>query len=260
MELRRKGALLERMPRAELPFAALERLLRELPIQFALLVGPEKNLRLNRLEVLACVEQGAENRVSTALAELGRQQNIRIDALGITVFEFLSFLSKAEHNPIQEMVADGIALFGPQSFWATIAEAEAAGRHARVAEPIDPARMSRPDLVYNLGRFGFPLLGGATRGKAVCIELTVTAALIRREARLHAGAAAVLSKTAFHPRVLAFLATKHGTEKALGGLLTRRSASPHFKELRALVREAQTASTRSGRSSLRRTLEAYNAA
>lgn len=259
MELRRKGAILERMPRAEPPFAALERLFRELPVEFAWLVAAEKNLRLNRLEVLVCVAKGGEDRVSTALAEPSRKLNIRIDALAITTSEFLSFLTRAEHNPIQEMVADGIALFGPQSFWATIAAAEAEGRHARAAQPVDPVRLSRADLMYNLARFGFPLLGGATRGKAVCIELTVTAALIRREARLHAGAAVVLSKAAFHPRVLAFLSTKHGTDRALRALLTHRATSPRIKDLRDLVRGGKADSPRSSGASLPKTMEAYHA-
>src|SRR6266571_2776313 len=133
MELHKKRAILERIPRGEATFAALDECLRDIPARFALLSEAERNLRLNRIEILICVAKGKEARASSAIGNLARRLAIRIDALCISEPELLIFLSKPEHNPIQEIAATGTALFNPQAYWALIAGAEAEGRHSRVA-------------------------------------------------------------------------------------------------------------------------------
>ena len=62
LELRKKRAILERMPRAEAIFAELDRCLREIHARFALITEAERNLRLNRIELLICVEEGKKPR------------------------------------------------------------------------------------------------------------------------------------------------------------------------------------------------------
>lgn len=257
MELRQKQAILERIPRAEATFAALDGCLREVPARFALIAEAERNFRLNRIEILICVEAGKEALAREAIQGLGQRHNIRIDALPISEAEFLEFLSRPEQNPIQEMAAIGTALFSPQEYWATMARAEADGRRIRVARPTPPGTLPTSEVLFNLSRFGYPLLGGPEKGPLLCIELAATAALMSSEPRLHDGAAVILSKNPFNARLLAFLATKYGLSRELRALL---DAGAKSKDKEALKRLLPKARARSTRPSLRKTLEAYNAA
>jgi hypothetical protein len=257
MELHKKRAILERIPRGEPIFAALDGCLRDIPARFALLSQAERNLRLNRIEILICVAKGEEARASSAIGDLARRLAIRIDALPVSEPELIAFLSKPEHNPIQEFAATGTALFNPQAYWASIAGAEADGRHARIADPLQPSKLPSEDLVFNLGRFGFPLLGSPAQGRPLCIELTVTAALLSSDPRLREGAAVILAKNPFHARLLSFLATKYDQAGALRLLAGAGLPTKDKEQLKDLLPKA---TARSPRSSLRKTMETYHAA
>jgi len=257
MELHKKRAILERIPRAGAIFAALDGCLRDIPARFALLSEAERNLRLNRIEILICVAKGEEARATSATRDLARRLAIRIDPLLMSEPEVLTFLSKPEHNPIQEIAATGTALFNPQAYWALIAGAEADGRHSRIADPLQLAKLPRDDLVFNLGRFGFPLLGSPTKGRSLCIELTVTAALLGSEPRLRDGAAVILAKNPFNARLLAFSATKYGEGAALRSLVDAGSPTKDKEQLKGLLPKAAGLSPRR---SMRKTTETYDAA
>jgi hypothetical protein len=235
MELRRKRELFARHPRAGAVLPSLEACLRGLPIEFALLVAAEKNLSLNRVELLVCVAPGGARRTAYAVADLSQGLSIRIDALVLSSGEIVEYLSMAEHNPIQEMVAEAIALSHPQSFWALLEEAVAAGRNVRVAKSVSLAKMGRTDLTYNLGRLGFPLLGGASQGEPASIESTITAALMTADSRIRSGASVVLSKNRVNPRLLSFLALKYGVDQDLLQLLGSLEASLERDELNSLL-------------------------
>lgn len=259
MELRRKQAIMARAKRAEGTFEALDRTLRGLPVRCACTIDTGRNLRLRRVELLVLAPHPEALEIPRELARLGRHANLRIDHLALSPAELSAFLGRDDRNPLPEMMGSALALYLPQPFWATLADAASRGQRIRADRPTDLRRVTEADLAHNLARLGYPLLGGPETGPDLSIEATVTAALLSETSRIRAGAAVLLAKNGFHPRLLAFLALKHGVAGELLGILGTLKARPHVKDLRTRLERTPVKAVGPDAAAVKRTMEVYDA-
>lgn len=223
-ELRRKRRWLEEHPALRPALAAAEDACDDPGIEAALLVEPERNAKLNRLEVLTLGAEPtwawlrAQHEAWTGIA--GRHA-LRLDTLHLTWDEFSRHLASPEANPVRPMLDDKVVLKSPGGFWRRLARQVNQGRAVAPPQPaVAPRRLAMPALWSNLNRLGYRAFGPHHAHEApVSAETLVVALLAHDEPRWRAAAAVILAKNPAHPQVLAFLAAKHGQAEALLGVL-----------------------------------------
>jgi hypothetical protein len=264
MEIERKRRALRSIRMAESLFAAVDAALGRLSSVAAVAaIDAERNLRLNRLELLVLMrDDGGSARIHEALADLKRLHSTRIDDLGLTEREFVTYLTSEEKNPISDMMAEEIAFIYPQALWSAIARAS--GRKVPVRGPaLHPARLTEAELSHNLERFGYPMMGTARKSERdICLEYVVIAALLGEDARRKLAVPVILSKNAANPRLLAFLAAKYRVGDVLLGqlqVLARMKVGPEVKETVAHLRQLGAKPADSDARAIRQTLRTYDA-
>lgn len=231
MELRRKQDLLRNRRELQMLFLELDTYFNDLQFQFIhsiSCINPEKNIRLNRIELLILFKGLREkitlkelNSVHELIRLLQSIHNIRIDCLMVSKDEFIDFLKSEEANPLREMISDKITFLHPQTFWLDIRSALEKGLQIRIEETeTNPAKISEQDLVYNLARFGYREIGlEIKQGKDICIEYIITAILLRNKARRIEAIPIILAKNKSNYNLLIFLSQKYEVAGRLLGLL-----------------------------------------
>jgi hypothetical protein len=202
------------------------------------LTSPERNARLNRVELLILIRDrsgGGLKQMAMTYRMTGEIQNkheIRTDALLLSTEDFPKVLASDEINPLREMLSDKIAFYAPQSFWAQIANALAKARGIRfLNEQTNPAKIAEKDLIFNLGRFGYRELGTKTEeGEKICLEYLIASILMKGDARRINGIPMLLSKNPVNCNLLIFLSHKYGlSDRLLGILESMHNAKPREK-------------------------------
>jgi hypothetical protein len=225
MELTRKRRLLEKRPELQMLCADIDSRSKELPfIQSISLIHPERNIKLNKAELLILLQtQRPEERrrLREIISTLGRAHSIRIDYLPLKSGELLELLSSDEANPLKEILPDSVCVFSPQAFWSEILAAERRGLRIRLEEgETDPRKLSEGELVYNLARLGYKEFGTeAKQSKEIAKELLAISLLLKGDARRTDAVAVILAKGSTRWGLLVFLAQKYGAGGKLLGLL-----------------------------------------
>jgi len=228
MELARKHDLLKRSESLRLLFAGIEDELKDFYLVNSLcLINPERNISLNRTELLVLLQKAAEElktdaeAIRMSLVNLQALHNIRIDFLILGKDEFLELLRAEERNPLKEMLSNKIAFYAPQSFWSVIKDGlERGSRISFERKAINPRKISERTLAYNLGRFGYKEMGRRIeREENICIELVVTSLLTAKDARRHDAIPVILAKNQADYNLLVFLSQKYNVSGRLLGLL-----------------------------------------
>lgn len=242
-ELRRKHRLLREYPALIHAWRSAEEASENPLIDAACLIEPERNAKLNRIELLTLSSSEASSAwLQTQQERLGgiaRHFSLRVDGLHLTWDEFLHYVSSSEINPVRPMLDNKLVLKSPGGFWRRLArELNSGWRVSPPQSPLSPRRLSTPTLWYNLNRLGYREFGPQYLNEdAVCAESIVSALLGHDEPRWHAASAVILAKNQANPRVLAFLSEKHGQGGALLGVLDAmpRPRPPHLEEAARLL-------------------------
>jgi len=259
-EIRQKRAILASDPAARGAFTDLEGAFRRHGVEFACATQIQRNLRLRRLELLLVVGNPDDAGLADSIASVATRENLRIDWLGLTLGEFLDYVSSARPHPIPEMLGESNAFFLPQLFWGALSDAALQGRRVTFWTPTDLRKLGRSDLLFNLGHFGHGLFGGSTSGKTLCVEAAIIAALLAKERRLRAGSAVLMAKNRFSPRLLAFLAAKYAAEGRLAATVQAMKGSEQSEVLRAFLRRSGARPEMEPRQSRRKSLEVHGVA
>lgn len=229
------------------------------------LISPERNARLNRLELLFILRESRqimnEAKAIYSLAKtIQDRHNIRIDCLILPEKAFISFLKSPEINPLKEMLADKIAFSSPQKFWAVICAAYLRGDKAAAQEGIELGKISDDELRYNLLRFGYSEIGWkASEQNRICIEMITAAAMLERGARLFYAAPVLLLKNKPDMMLLAFICLKYRLLGKLLGILEalRRLGHKEYAEMEDIIKAIGVKSEQVDLSAVKRNMELY---
>jgi len=235
--------------------------------------NPEKNMKLNRLELLFLLKNSREESLAqdeiteilTELQELQNKHNMRIDCLLLEEYEFSDLLESNEINPLKEILSDKTVFFCPQAFWDEIKEITDKGIEIRTKErETKPAEITETDLIYNLARFGYKEFGSRIRqGQEFCIEYIITALLMRDDARRIEAIPIILAKHDANSSLLLFLTRKYGLSERLLGLLRILEKIKSKEEIKKTIRLLEALNVeeiRADEESIRQNMRLYDAA
>ncbi len=268
MELKRTRDLLVQRAESMLLLGDIHRHLGEYHLVESMsLINPERNIRLNRAELLVLLREKPSEPLDSirgTIQDLHRRHNIRIDYLATGRDELLAILGSGERNPLKEMVADKIAFFNPQAFWMTIGGAVEKGIQVRFErEETNLPKISEQDLVSNLARFGYREFGPRiNQGQSICIEYIVTSILIKDDARRIEAIPVLLAKNSVNYNLLVFLSQKYGISGRLLGLLKALGKIVDMEEVREVIRSLEAMDVRevkANQASIRERMRLYNA-
>ena len=244
MELVKKIHFLEKRPELQTVFSELNVHIKESgELKSLLLLNPERNAKLNRIELLLVLRHGGmqrEAKMMNAVDHLKNRHNVRIECLLLEDAVFLDYLASQESNMTKQVLKDKLILFGPQTFWIELREAMLHGLNIKSRDIVRPAEISEQEHVYNLGRFGYAEFGNKIRhGQLVGIEFLVTSILLRERDIRHVEAVPVIlakNDEKINYDLLVFLSMKYGTIERLFGILKAINAIKPMKKLGRAVK------------------------
>jgi DNA-binding transcriptional ArsR family regulator len=235
-ELRRIRDLLRERQEWQMVFDTMTTRLSQLSnAMTACLVDPERNLKLNRAELIfklggSAGAFGYEARaIHKKLREIQAISTIRVDGLVLGERAFWRFVCSQDKNPVREMLSNKAAFLTPDVFWTHMRNAVLHGSNVRFdSGRTHPGKISERDLVYNLSRFGYKELGSDIEmGQEICIEYIVTSLLLRGDARRREAIPVLLAKNDVDYGLLIFLSQKYGVaDRLYGHLLAVADISP----------------------------------
>lgn len=229
MELKKKRDLLTKSKELQTLFKDIDERYENIrAIESISATNAERNLKLNRIELLILLHGSKDNNqrreimeIQAIARELQTLHNIKLDPLILTTAEFINFLTSDETNPLKEMLSNKITFHSPQGFWTPIASAWVRGRRIGLVEKeTNPARISEENLVFNLARFGYREIGHEIReGEKICLEFIIASILMKQDARRIDAVPILLAKNKASYSLLIFLSQKYGISARLLGLL-----------------------------------------
>ena len=234
----------------------------------ASLIDAERNMKLNRAELLIQIPEGMSSTGAEALRarldDLEGRLNVRIDALILDERGFLSLLAAPDKNALKEMLSRRTALFAPDLFWGRIRNAWAHGIRIQFdREETDPAKVTERDLVHNLARFGYSEIGTSPKdGRDLGIEYLVAAVLLKGDARRIQAIPVILAKNQAEYDLLLFLAKKYGVQGQLYGLLrvlAKHDGNPALQHALRVVENARVKEVLANEAGIEEMMRTYNA-
>jgi hypothetical protein len=190
----------------------------------------------------------------------------QIDYLILNEVKFLDQITSDELNPVQEMLADKITLYGPQNFWHAIQVIAEKGIPIKIAKSeTSPRKISEQDLVYNMAKFGYNEMGTRlAKEKEICIEYTVAAMMAQGDARRIEAVPVLLAKNTVNHDMLIFLARKFKfIEKLMGLIQALSDIIPEKKDLQyaiKVMKEMRIEAEPADRTSILEKMRLYHAA
>lgn len=236
-DLKRKHDLLTKSKELQMLFKDVEERLESIrSIESISAANTERNLKLNRAELLILLHNGSDynrHRAITEIQEILRNlqdlHNIKLDPLILTTSQFIDFLSSDETNPLKEMIPSAITFHSPQDFWTQIAQALTKGSKITLSETeTKPTKIPERDLIFNLARFGYKEMGSEIReGEKICVEYVITSILMAEDARRINSVPILLTKKKAEYNLLIFLSQKYSLlPRLLGILIALNNISP----------------------------------
>ena len=266
MEIRRKRILVAKWKDLR---RLLESISTELPTCQASLIDAERNVKLNRAELLIQLPDcPSDARLSEdifrKLREIEGRLNIRIDPLMLDEAEFRALLAARDRNQLKEMLSRHVAMQASDLLWNRIRNAWAHGIRIHFdSDETIPAKISEEDLIHNLARFGYTEFGTRIgEGGDIGIEYIVIALLLNGNARRIQAIPVILAKNKAIYSLLLFLARKHGLQGELYGLLSALAKHKEDDDLRRALRFLEKSNVREVKvndASIEKTMRTYNA-
>ena len=199
----------------------------------------ERNLKLNRTELLILLHNGSDYNRHSAIIEIQEilrnlqdLHNIKLDPLILTTSQVIDFLTSDETNPLKEMIPSTITFHSPQDFWKQIAQALTKGSKITLSQKeTKPTKISERDLIFNLARFGYKEIGSEIReGEKICLEYVVTSILMAEDARRINSVPILLTKKKADYNLLIFLSQKYSLLPRLLGMLIALNSISHSRK------------------------------
>ena len=222
MEIRRKHILLAKWKDLR---RLLDSISSELPMCQASLIDAERNIKLNRAELLIQLPECPRDadlieKLHKKLLEIEGRVNIRIDPLLLDATEFRALLAMQSRNQLKEMLSRHAAMQASDLLWNLIRNAWAHGIRIHFdRDETNPVKIPESDILHNLARFGYTEFG--TRigdGRDIGIEYIVIALLLNGNARRVQAIPAILARNETNYSLLLFLAKKYGLQSKFYGL------------------------------------------
>jgi hypothetical protein len=188
-------------------------------------INPEKNIKLNKIELLFLLNKTPNYHTETLqlhreMLNLQNKHNLKINNLILDENDFYDLLTSDETNPLREALTKEITFFCPQKFWSEIKKTAKKTEIKTIKTETKPANITNLDLTYNLNRFGYKQFGTIPQiGNRLCIEYITTAILLHDDARLIEAIPIILAKNSFKSNLMTFLSQKFKTAEKLLGLL-----------------------------------------
>lgn len=215
-------------------------------IRSVLIINPETNAKLNRIEFLILLRKEENKKESKDIRSnielLQRVHNIRIDYLMLDESSFENLLRYEDANPIKEVMSNKIVIFYPQTFWFMIKNLLDKGIRIKVEEKsISLTKISEQDIIFNLARFGYKEMGAnITQGKPIGIEYLVTSILVKKNNIRRLEAIPIIlakNKEKINYPLLVFLVTKFKMILQLHNILKVLDELTPTKEVKEVMRE-----------------------
>ncbi len=226
MELEKEREFLKKRPSLYAFLEEMEKSLHEIcPVRSVSFTYPERNIKLNRIELLFLLRKIPSHRNETIslykeMRELQNKHNLRVDSLVLDEDEFADLIRSNEINPLREALANKITFYRPQAFWSEIKRIAEETEIRAIREETKPTDISDQDIVYNWGRFGYREFGSTMeQGREYCIEYLAISLLLGDDSRRLEAVPIILAKNSFRSNLLAFLSQKYGTSGRLLGIL-----------------------------------------
>jgi Fe2+ or Zn2+ uptake regulation protein len=271
LELKRKHDLLTKSEELQMLFKEIEQRLENIrSIESISAANPERNLKLNRAELLILLHSGKSYNhheimeIQRIMRDLWALHNIKLDPLILTTTEFLAFLTDDETNPLKEMIPNAITFHSPQEFWRHIAEILAKGSRIVLSQTeTKPGKISEKDLIFNLSRFGYKEMGPEIlEGEKICLEYIITSILVMEDARRNDAIPILLTKKKANYSLLIFLSQKYGLlPKLLGLLRALNNIFPKKETMQAIetLEALHTTEKKADQRSIEQKMTLYNA-
>lgn len=266
IEFIKKEKLLKGNTELGMLFLEIETYLKDIPIIDSIsIIKPEKNISLNRAEFLIILkeytkkmfeglseqdkEKILENQIEiihSAMDELQKIHNIKLDYLILASFEFFEIMRRKEQTPLKEMITNQITIFYPQNYWMLIRKLALEGIDFEKNEETPPSKITERDLIYNLARFGYKEMGSDIKeGKDICLELIIISLLIKNDQRRIEAIPMLLEKarnSTTKPiyNLLIFLCMKFNKLGELFGLLRALNEIKRSKDVETAIKMLDT--------------------
>ncbi len=245
IELEKKPILFEKQTELQMLIMEIETYFSQMrDIKSVSMIRPERNIKLNRIELLIIIynlEEVEQSKQILAIHELIKKlqitHTIRIDYLILNTAELNNLLISKERNPLREMLSDKITFLHPQDFWITIKEILDKKLNIQFEdEETNPTKITEQELIYNLVRLGYKEFGLETiLTESICIEYVITSILMKTEARRIIAAPIILLKNKTNYNILIFLSQKYKLSGKLLGLLKVLNKNRPMKEIKEAV-------------------------
>ncbi len=215
-------------------------------IRSVLIINPETNAKLNRIEfiILLCREETKKESkdIRTNLELLQRVHNIRIDYLMLDESSFENLLRCEDANTIKQVMSDKIVMLYPQSFWFMIKNILDKGMRIKVGEKsVLLAKIPEQDIVFNLARFGYKEMGTKIiQGKLIGIEDLVTSVMLKKDGIRRLEAIPIIlakNKGKINYPLLVFLTTKFKMIRQLYNILKVLDEITPTNKIKQIMRE-----------------------
>ena len=241
LELIKKHRFLEKRPEFQMIMLELNTYTKDIPmIKSIAIIEPEKNAKLNRIELLFILRKTEDEKqlsdLKNIMQTLQQIHTIRIDSLFLSDEKFIELLKSDEVNTAKEILSNKIILFHPQTFWMEIREAIEKGTRIKTEHETNPNKISEEDTAYNLARFGYKEIGTKiTHGKQIGIEYIITSLLLKGTARRIEAIPIIIAKNEnkINYNLLLFLSKKYKIFSELYGLL---KAVNQIKPMKTLIK------------------------
>ncbi len=211
-------------------------------IKSLLLLNPERNAKLNRMDMLFIIKYNDEKDIEREFKEIQKllkylqsKYNTKIEYLFLKNKAFLNYLKTEETNIIKNALNDKLILFRPQTFWIEIKEALDDGMQIKSYEIAKPTEISENEHIFNLERFGYNEFGNTVKyEKQIGIEYLITSILLKKKDARHVEAVPIIlakNEDKINYDLLVFLSAKYGTINTLYGILKAINAIKPMKKV-----------------------------
>ncbi len=198
--------------------------------EFILMTNPQKNINLNRIEILILTENPLETLKKCNGIE--EKYSIRIDCLALKNKDFAKLI-KSNNSTIAEMLTNKIILTNQEHFFELAGDILAKNNLNRRNYSLTD--LNEAEIRYNLSKFGYSEFGKELKSKELSFEESIISTLILGTARQKTALKNLIIKNEFNPELLAFFAKKYSKQKEIQTLINNNKTNPKLNELNKLM-------------------------
>ncbi len=243
IELERKKAFARKTSEAGMLLLEMENYFKN-AVRFAFLLEAEKNLKLNRVELVCIVNNVKEvkKKVRELVETLRPAHSLNLDVLILTESEFLDLVFGAEDTYLKTFLENKTVILSPQLFWITLREEMK--KRQFVGSGREPIKLTDEVISLSMAGFGYKELGTRKQGRRARLEDVITNILLIGKARRVEAIPALIAKR-FKARrkvyydYLIFLCLRHSESAKLLGLLKILNKEKPNEETAEAIRELE---------------------